>query len=324
MTAAVLETPLRLPPPDQALVRLLDRLAGEDYAFVIPTPATHTLVSGRMERARPGSFRDIFGWTRPFAPGDVDAAVLALLRRADAVTEEAGGLLRVRVRVSSLDGRLHVHSAPGPDPDAVFMGPDSYRFVRFIKAMTPSGFRGRALDIGTGAGAGALALAAAAPSAEVIGTDVNLRALRYLAINAAHSGLDVASAAGSGLAAVSGDFDLIVANPPYVAGRGGRTYRDGGGEHGAELAFQWMRESAGRLRPGGRILLYTGSPIIDGRDPVQAELARLASEWGLSMTYEEIDPDVFGGMLRQGCYADVERIAAVGAVLQAPPGARAR
>jgi methylase of polypeptide subunit release factors len=270
-----------------------------------------------VERARSGSLRDVFGWSRPFAPGDVDAALLALLEQADAVTD-ADGLLQSRVRVSGLDGRLHVHSAAGSDPDAVFMGPDSYRFVRFLKGVTPAGFRGRALDIGTGAGAGALALAAAAPSAEVIGADVNLQALRYLAVNAAHSGLTVAGAAGPGLAAVSGDFDLIVANPPYVAGRGGRTYRDGGGAHGAELAFEWMRESAERLRPGGRIILYTGSPIVEGRDPVQAELVRLASEHGFALTYEEIDPDVFGGMLRQAAYAGVERIAAVGAVLQAP------
>jgi hypothetical protein len=34
------------------------------------------------------------------------------------------------------------------------------------------------------------------------------------------------------------------------------------------------------------------------------------------MTYEELDPDVFGGMLRRPAYDDVERIAAVGAVIR--------
>ena len=70
--------------------------------------------------------------------------------------------------------------------------------------------------------------------------------------------------------------------------------------------------------PGGRFLLYTGSAIVAGRDGVREALAALAEARGLGLVYEEIDPDVFGGMLRQDAYRDVERIAAVGAVLTAP------
>lgn len=86
--------------------------------------------------------------------------------------------------------------------------------------------------------------------------------------------------------------------------------------HGSQLALDWIMESAARLAPGGHILLYTGAPIIDGRDIVRTELDQLAPRAGLDLSYEEIDPDVFGGVLRGPAYADVERIAAVGAVLR--------
>lgn len=301
---------------DEALARILDRLASENYAFVTPTPATHALVAGRAARARPGSLRDIFGWNRAFASDDIDASILRDLRQTGEV-ERVGGLLQSRVRISSIDGRLHAHSASGREPDAVFLGPDSYRFVRFLQASISSVVEGRVLDIGTGAGVGALAIAAAHPGARVTGTDVNPRALRYLAVNAAHAGLEVQGVRGRGIGAVAGSFDLIVANPPYVAGRGGRTYRDGGDAYGAEVALAWMRESACRLSPGGTIALYTGSPVIDGSDVVYRHLVQLAKERGLDLDYEEIDPDVFGGMLRTPPYADVDRVAAVGATLRA-------
>jgi SAM-dependent methyltransferase len=174
---------------------------------------------------------------------------------------------------------------------------------------------GRAVDIGAGAGAGALALAARPGAGAVFATDINPSALRCLSINARHAGLDVTARLGPGLTAVQGDFDLIIANPPYIADRAGRTYRDGGGMYGARLALDWMMESVPRLAPGGRILLYTGAPIVDGRDVVRSALEELATEADLELGYEEIDPDVFGGVLRDPAYAEVERIAAVGAVL---------
>ena len=46
-------------------------------------------------------------------------------------------------------------------------------------------------------------------------------------------------------------------------------------------------------------------------------LGRLADERDLALRYREIDPDVFGEELEQAAYADVDRIAAVGAVFGA-------
>lgn len=303
---------------DAALAALLDQLAASRYAFVSPTPATRSLVARRRGRARPGSLRDVFGWSLPFAAGDLPEPLERLLREGGAL-EPDGDVLRATVRVSTVDGRLHLHSAPGEAADAVFLGPDSYRFVRFLKeelARQPE--FARAVDIGAGAGVGALALAAWSPGAEVIGTDISPPALRLMRINASHAGLAVTGVIGSGLAGQPGPFDLVVANPPYIADDAGRAYRDGGAELGAEAALSWVREAAGRLAERGRIVLYTGAPVVDGRDRVREALTALGAERGLDLRYDEIDPDIFGGTLRQPAYHEVERIAAIGAVLTAP------
>ncbi|HEV2082518.1 MAG TPA: class I SAM-dependent methyltransferase [Brevundimonas sp.] len=304
---------------DVALENLLKALGDGGYRFVTPTPATHRLVAARRSEAAPGDLRDVFGWRRPFREADLDANLWRLLAQAGALEAVDEGRVRSRVRVSSLDDRLYLHSASGSGPDEVFLGPDSYRFARLLRtAAKDVPRRGRFMDVGTGAGVGALTLAGMHPGAEVVAGDVNPGALRLVRINARAAGLRVQAALGPGLTAVQGDFDLIVANPPYIAGSGGRTYRDGGDDLGTRLALEWMREAVDRLRPGGRIVLYTGSPIVDGRDSVQDAMAELAGRIGGTLAYEELDPDVFGGTLKREAYAEVERIAAIGAVLQAP------
>lgn len=302
---------------DQALADILEYLNARQYGFVCPTPGTHRLVRQRNDASDDDLLRDVFGWTRAFAPGDLDPALLAMLRRAD-VLEEADGSLKLKIRVSTLDRRLYIHSAPTSSRDAVFLGPDSYRFARFLSSQLSRGepFL-EALDIGTGAGVGALTLAAACREARVTASDINAEALRLCRINAAHNRVPVVLRQCSGLPPEPSRFDVIVANPPYVAGPLKRTYRDGGGPLGAGLALDWVTAGLARLSPGGRFLLYTGSAIVRGEDRIRNELERLAASAGCALAYEEIDPDVFGETLRQQAYAEVERIAAVGAVLTA-------
>ena len=309
------------PPVDArsaALLELLGRLQALDYDFVTPTPATHALVRRRRPAGGDDLLRDVFGWNRRFTADQLPPDLMDLVRRADAIRETGGGL-RLGIRVSSVDGRLFVHSAPGDDRDAVFLGPDSYRFARFIRqALAGRAATGVILDVGVGAGVGAATLAAACPGARVLATDVNPRALELARVNLAHAALAVELVEASGLPAEPERFDLIVANPPYIAGEGGRTYRDGGDQLGAALSLEWAKAGVERLTPGGRFQHYTGSAIVEGRDGVRAALAELASTRGLSLDYEEIDPDVFGGMLADEAYREAERIAVVGAVLTRP------
>jgi release factor glutamine methyltransferase len=75
----------------------------------------------------------------------------------------------------------------------------------------------RVLDLGTGSGAIALALAAAHPQAEVHAVDLSGGALAVAQGNAQSLGLAVQFHQGSWFAPVAGQqFDLIVANPPYI------------------------------------------------------------------------------------------------------------
>jgi methylase of polypeptide subunit release factors len=303
------------PEADDALLALLARLKAANYVFITPTPSTHVLVRERSTASDDDLLRDVFGWVRPFQARQMPGDILDLMQRAGLLLEEDGAL-KTALRVSSLDGMLFLHSAPTRAPDAVFLGPDSYRFARLLRQVlgaTPN--VQRALDIGTVAGVGALQIQALVPGAEVHASDINPAALRLAGLNARHAGLPVRTVLASGLPAAPRTFDVIIANPPYIGGEIVKTYRDGGGDYGAALGLDWVRASVGRLSPGGRFILYTGAAVVRGRDVVRDALTVLCAEQNLRLDYEEIDPDVFGRTLRQSAYRDVERIAAVGAVL---------
>ncbi len=299
-------------PGDAALLELLSRLDAAGYDFVSPTPAVHGLVARRRRADEADLLRDVLGWGRAFHAETAPAWLLNVLTEADALSEDADGL-RARIRVSRLDGRLHLHSASSAEEQAVFLGPDSYRYVRFLRQTLRGSAWRQALEIGVGAGAGALAIAALDPEASVVATDINPQALRLCRLNARHAGLPIDLRPGGFPA--EGVWDLIAANPPYMAGRSGRLYRDGGGQYGAEVALEWAKEALSRLAPGGRLLLYTGAPVVAGQDLVRTALATLADRRGARLVYEEIDPDVFGASLARASYAEVERIAAVGGVV---------
>ena len=76
----------------------------------------------------------------------------------------------------------------------------------------------RIVDIGTGSGAILLALLSEMPEAEGVGTDISLPALRTAKSNAARLGFAERATfiACNYTAALSGPFDLIVSNPPYI------------------------------------------------------------------------------------------------------------
>jgi methylase of polypeptide subunit release factors len=303
----------------QPLAQVLKALADKDYRFTTPTPS----VCRRMVEkptARPPDLRDIFGWSRPFTQPDLDPALWSLLQEAGAIVQDAAGW-RSTVRVSCVHERLFLHSAfPATAPDAVFLGPDSYRFADLIAGeLASAGSVRTILDVGAGAGVGGLAAQRCAPDAKVILSDINPRALELARVNAGHAGADFEVRHAAGLEGAPADLDLIVSNPPYVAGESGRTYKDGGDLHGARLSLDWATAGMERLSPGGRLILYTGSAILlGGVDVLRERLEAEAQARHCLLRYAELDPDVFGAELRRAAYADVERIAAVGAVIDRP------
>lgn len=300
-----------------ALTALLSSLQALDYRFVAPTPATHARVVARPAKVQARDVRDVFGWSLPFSPELLPSALLAALREGDGVEEE-GDLLKSRYRVSSLDGRLFLHSAyPTSDENSVFLGPDSYRFVDFIRAeLDRRAEVTRLVDVGAGAGVGGLVAAGLLPGAHVTLLDANPAALRLAAVNARHAGIEAELVEGCGIEDVPESPDLVLANPPYMMDEEGRTYRDGGDLHGARISLDWTLSAARRLAPGGRVLLYTGVAMVAGRDELREALERELPGLGCTVRYREIDPDVFGEELDKAPYRDVERIAAIGAVVE--------
>ncbi|MDR1166334.1 MAG: peptide chain release factor N(5)-glutamine methyltransferase [Deltaproteobacteria bacterium] len=134
----------------------------------------------------------------------------------------------------------------------------------------------RVLDVGAGSGAIALAFKANLPAAEVWGVDISPAALAIARENARALALDARFLESDLLRSpeLAGDFDLILANLPYVptpelAGLPPDT-RDyeptlalDGGPDGLNLYRRLLAEAPPRLRPQGRLLLEIHPPQLE-------------------------------------------------------------
>jgi release factor glutamine methyltransferase len=129
----------------------------------------------------------------------------------------------------------------------------------------------RIADIGTGSGAILLALLSELPAACGFGTDISAAALRTAHANAIHLGLaDRADfIACDYAAALTGPFDLIVSNPPYIRsaeiGQLATEVRDhdphqalDGGTDGLDAYRALIPQAARLLAPGGALVVEAG------------------------------------------------------------------
>jgi release factor glutamine methyltransferase len=130
----------------------------------------------------------------------------------------------------------------------------------------------RLLDLGTGSGAILAALLSVFPNATGVGIDISYAAAGVAKANLERLGLDQRGfvVCGDWTAAVRGPFDLIVANPPYIA-RGSiadlaadvRVYEPhlalDGGEDGLEAYRILAPAVAGLLAPNGCVAFECGA-----------------------------------------------------------------
>src|SRR4051794_39778364 len=128
----------------------------------------------------------------------------------------------------------------------------------------------RILDVGTGSGVIALSLAMKFPEARVTATDVSEDSLSLARENAERLGLTrrIEFVRSDLLRNVSGPFDLIVANLPYIAAGDRSTLsrevlRDPetalfGGERGDELVRRLIEDAPTHFAPGGLLALEFG------------------------------------------------------------------
>jgi release factor glutamine methyltransferase len=140
----------------------------------------------------------------------------------------------------------------------------------------------RILDLGTGSGCLAIAVAKAQPRAQVAAVDVSAAALSVARANAAHHGVTVRFLQGDWFAPLGDErFDLILANPPYVA-EGDAHLAQGdvrfepraalaAGPDGLDDIRRIVAGAPAHMAPGGRLWFE------HGYDEAQAAAALLAA-----------------------------------------------
>lgn len=154
-----------------------------------------------------------------------------------------------------------------PRPDTETVVELALEILREQKASHPP----RIADIGTGSGAILLALLHEIPDAFGVGTDLSLTALATARDNARALGLAdrAAFVACSYAAALSGPFDLIVSNPPYIPSaeipklsievreHDPHLALDGGND-GYDAYRALIPQASERLAPGGALIVEAG------------------------------------------------------------------
>lgn len=103
-------------------------------------------------------------------------------------------------------------------PAVLIPRPETELLVELALARIPGDAPLRVLDLGTGSGAIAVTLAQQRPRARLTAVDVDYAALSIARANAARHKVSVRFFCGDWFGALQGErFELIVANPPYVA-----------------------------------------------------------------------------------------------------------
>lgn len=156
-------------------------------------------------------------------------------------------------------------------PDRVYqLGLDSLVLAR----VTPRLAGRRALDLCTGSGV--QALLAARDHAEVVGVDLNPKALDYARCNASLNGLESRCrfVPGDLYSGAEGRFDLITANPPFVpTPQSDMELHRTGGESGEEISTRLVAGLPAHLEAGGVFSMVLDYPITS----TSTYLERLAS-----------------------------------------------
>ena len=301
----------------QALLYLLNFLKQQDYQFTAITPLSHQRILDRKQNDvnKEITLKDIFGWNLGFKKTDLDPALFSILEEHQLLKIQEN-LYLSQVRVASLNNALFIHSAfPTIEQDAVFFGPDTYRFAYHLKQYLASRSDPlkRAVELCCGTSAAAISIAKYFPDYdELIVADLNPKALLYSQMNIDFAGLKKIHPVQSDLFAnLQGQFDLIFANPPYLIDPHQRQYRHGGDElDGNALSFRIIKEGIQHLNLRGCIFLYTGVTVTQDGNRFVEYLEKLMKQYkNISWSYEEIDPDIFGEELEQPAYQHVDRIA---------------
>jgi release factor glutamine methyltransferase len=168
------------------------------------------------------------------------------------------------------------------DKRALVPRPETEQLVELLISHVKSEIAySRMIDVGTGSGVIALTLAAEFPKAEIVGADISEDALMLAGENANRLGLTdrVRFLRSNLLENVQPDFDVIVANLPYVSTEDRQNLSREvlhdpevalfAGARGDELVRQLIAQARSWFRPGGMLAMEIG---IGQSEPLTAAL----------------------------------------------------
>ncbi len=142
-------------------------------------------------------------------------------------------------------------------PEVYNPSDDSYLLLRNVSVKPGQTF----LEIGSGSGL--LSVHAAKAGAIVTAVDINPDAVECTRRNANKNGVRVATRISDLFENVTGYYDLIVFNPPYLPSETRSTSwiekSWSGGEEGSEIAVKFLGQAWQHLAPGGKIYLVLSS-----------------------------------------------------------------
>ena len=158
-------------------------------------------------------------------------------------------------------------------PDVLVPNPDTEVLVqRAVAIAREVGAPLRVADVGTGSGCIAISIAHYAQNTAVWASDISPQALAVAARNVAQHGLAgrVHLEPGDLMRGLSGEFDLVCANLPYVAANANLPAEVSAqpsralfaGDGGAALVRELLAEAPARLKPGGRVLVELDPSIL--------------------------------------------------------------
>ncbi|MGC9400205.1 MAG: peptide chain release factor N(5)-glutamine methyltransferase [Anaerolineae bacterium] len=155
-------------------------------------------------------------------------------------------------------------------PEVLIPRPETELLVETALAWTATHEARRVVDVGTGSGCIAVTLATELRGLQVVATDLSAAALRVARVNARRHDVAarVSCVQADLLTPLSGPFDLIVSNPPYVTEGEWATLPPSvrqeprqallAGPQGLDVIRRLLFQARSRLQPDGLLLVEIG------------------------------------------------------------------
>ncbi len=184
------------------------------YAELISSYEKELVVVGEEPEALSFVFREKKG---------LDLTAFVMLLRAEVTDEDHSLLQEIFQQLKShmpaqyILGYEDFHGLRlAVDERVLIPRPETEELVDLILAEN-SGANLSVLDIGTGSGAIAISLKHSQPSWKVTGSDISTDALALAQENAKNHQLDMTFVESDVFSQITGKFDIIVSNPPYIS-----------------------------------------------------------------------------------------------------------